>query len=289
MIIAIDGPAASGKGTLAKRIGAHFGFPVLDTGLLYRAVARDVAAAGQPLDDVRAAAEQAKRLDPASFDDPSLRGGEAGDAASIVARIPEVRAALLDYQREFARRAPGAVLDGRDIGTVVCPDADVKIYVTATPEIRAKRRYLELQTRWLEGAPPAPTYEDVLADIVSRDERDAGRTAAPMKMAADADLLDTSDLDIEAAFDAAVGLIKRKIGQYGTRKRGPNSYWQGHERSIQRTRSNNDLSRQETVRPRKRVRASIGSSATINARAPLRRIARAYPYFNRRNNGCRSS
>jgi cytidylate kinase len=213
MIIAIDGPAASGKGTLAKRIGAHFGFPVLDTGLLYRAVARDVAAAGQPLDDVRAATEQAKRLDPASFDDPSLRGGEAGDAASIVARIPEVRAALLDYQREFARRAPGAVLDGRDIGTVVCPDADVKIYVTATPEIRAKRRYLELQTRWLEGAPPAPTYEDVLADIVSRDERDAGRTAAPMKMAADADLLDTSDLDIEAAFDAAVGLIKRKIGQ----------------------------------------------------------------------------
>ncbi len=213
MIIAIDGPAASGKGTLAKRVAEHFGFHVLDTGLLYRAVARDVAKAGQRLDDPAAAASSARQLDPATFDDDGLRGAEAGDAASIVAKIPQVRAVLLEYQRAFARREPGAVLDGRDIGTVVCPDADVKIYVTASPEIRAKRRFLELQTRWMEGAPAAPAFEDVLADIVARDERDAGRASAPMKMAADADLLDTSDLDIETAFDAAVGLIKRKIGQ----------------------------------------------------------------------------
>lgn len=213
MIIAIDGPAASGKGTLAKRIGDHFGLTVLDTGLLYRAVARDVAKSGERLDDPVAAAAHAVRLDPASFDDPALRGAEAGDAASIVARIPQVRAVLLAYQRDFAGRKPGAVLDGRDIGTVVCPDADVKIFVTASPEVRAKRRFLELQTRWMEGAPPAPAFEDVLADIVARDERDAERASSPMKMAADADLLDTSDLDIEATFDAAVGLIKRKIGQ----------------------------------------------------------------------------
>ena len=211
MIIAIDGPAASGKGTLAKRIGEHFGLPVLDTGLLYRAVARDVTAAGKPLEDTAAATRAAQQLDPSTFDDPALRGAEAGDAASIVARMPEVRAELLNYQRNFSRQHPGAVLDGRDIGTVVCPEADVKIFVTASPEVRAKRRYLELQTRWLEGAPVPPAYEDVLADIVARDERDAGRASAPMKMAADADLLDTSDLDIETAFDAAVGLIKRKI------------------------------------------------------------------------------
>lgn len=213
MIIAIDGPAASGKGTLAKRVAEHFGFHVLDTGLLYRAVARDVAKAGQRLDDADAAAKAALQLDQATFDDPGLRGAEAGDAASIVAKIPQVRAALLTYQRDFARREPGAVLDGRDIGTVICPSANVKIYVTATPEVRAKRRFLELQTLWMEGAPAAPAFEDVLADIVARDERDAGRASAPMKMAADADLLDTSDLDIETAFDAAVGLIKRKIGQ----------------------------------------------------------------------------
>lgn len=213
MIIAIDGPAASGKGTLAKRIGEHFGYPVLDTGLLYRAVARDVLRAGKALEDGGAAMAAARALDPATLADADLRGAAAGDAASIVARMPEVRAELLTYQRNFARQSPGAVLDGRDIGTVVCPDADVKIFVTATPEVRAKRRFLELQTRWLEGAPVPPTFEIVLDDILARDARDAERAAAPMKMAADADLLDTSDLDIEAAFDAAVGLIKRKIGQ----------------------------------------------------------------------------
>jgi len=213
MIIAIDGPAASGKGTLAKRIGAHFGYAVLDTGLLYRAVARDVLKSGNALENCSAALVAARQLDPATFEDPALRGAAAGDDASIVARMPEVRAELLTYQRNFSRQPPGAVLDGRDIGTVVCPDADVKIFVTASAEVRAKRRYLELQTRWMEGAPVPPAYEDVLADIIARDERDAGRSSAPMKMAEDADLLDTSDLDIEAAFDAAVGLIKRKIGQ----------------------------------------------------------------------------
>ena len=208
MIVAIDGPAASGKGTLAKRLADHLGYACLDTGLLYRAVARDVAAWGFRLDDPWAALAAARRLDPARFDDPELRGAAAGDAASIVARIPQVRAALLSYQRAFARRAPGAVLDGRDIGTVVCPDADVKIFVTASPEVRARRRFAELEAR---GAGVA--YESVLADILARDARDADRAISPLTMADDAMLLDTSNLSIEAAFDAAVGLIKRKIGQ----------------------------------------------------------------------------
>jgi len=210
MIIAIDGPAASGKGTLAKRIAERFGLDHLDSGLLYRAVARDVERRGEPLDDVRAAARAARELDPATLDDPGLRSPGAGEAASIVARLPEVRAALLQFQREFARGPRGAVLDGRDIGTVVCPEADVKIYVTATPEVRARRRYLEMQGR---GEPA--TYDGVLHDIRRRDARDAGRDASPMRPAADAFLLDTSNLDIEAAFDTAVGVILRKAGQRG--------------------------------------------------------------------------
>ena len=207
MIIAIDGPAASGKGTLAKHVAEHYGIPCLDTGLLYRAVARDVARHGFRLDDIWAAVGAARGLDTATLDDPALRGASAGDAASIVAKIPEVRTALLDYQRAFARRKTGAVLDGRDIGTVVCPDADVKIYVTATPEVRARRRFAELEARG-----EAVTYDAVLLVIKERDARDAGRADAPMVQAADAVLLDTTDLGIEAAFDAAVGLIKRKIG-----------------------------------------------------------------------------
>jgi cytidylate kinase len=207
MIIAIDGPAASGKGTLAKRLAEHLGFHCLDTGLLYRAVARDVAKRGFRLDDVWAAVAAARGLDPKALDDPDLRGTAAGDAASIVARIPEVRAALLAYQRDFSRRPPGSVLDGRDIGTVVCPEADVKIFVTATPDVRAKRRFAEFEAR---GA--GISYETVLQDILIRDQRDSGRANAPMTVAADAMLLDTSNLSIEAAFDAAVGLIKRKIG-----------------------------------------------------------------------------
>jgi len=208
MIIAVDGPAASGKGTLAKRLAAHFGLAYLDTGALYRAVARDVAKRGFKLDDTWAAVAMARSLDPATLDDPGLRAAHVGEAASIVARIPEVRAALLDYQREFATRRPGAVLDGRDIGTVICPDADAKLFVTAAPEERARRRQLELS-----GQGVAIAYQAVLDDIRARDARDQGRGAAPLRRADDADLLDTTDLDIEAAFDAAVGLIKRKIGQ----------------------------------------------------------------------------
>lgn len=207
MIIAIDGPAASGKGTLAKKVADLYGYHCLDTGLLYRAVARDTAAMGFRLDDIWAAVSAAHRLDPASLDDDALRGAAAGDAASIVAKIPEVRAALLAYQRSFAARVPGAVLDGRDIGTVICPLADVKIFVTASAEVRAQRRHLELQKRGQEVA-----FDSVLLDIKARDARDSGRADAPMKMADDALLLDTSNLGIDAAFDAAVGLIKRKIG-----------------------------------------------------------------------------
>ncbi len=210
MIIAIDGPAASGKGTLAKRIAAHFGLAHLDTGLLYRAVARDVRKQGGRLDDTTSATAAARKLDPATLVDPHLRDPGVGEAASVVARIPAVRAAILDYQRTFARRPEGAVLDGRDIGTVVCPDADVKIYVTATPEVRAQRRCLEMK-----GRGEAATYEAVLADIRERDARDATREVSPMLPAADAFLLDTTDLDIEAAFNAAVGVILRKVGQRG--------------------------------------------------------------------------
>lgn len=208
MIIAIDGPAASGKGTLAKRIARHFGFAHLDTGLLYRAVARDMAKAGLDFEDAAAAAAVARALDTATLDDAALRSREVGDAASLVAKHPPVRAALLALQRRFAAQKPGAVLDGRDIGTVVCADAEVKIYVTATPEVRADRRFKEHVSRG-----DGTTYDVVLADIRRRDERDAGRDAAPMRPADDAVLLDTSNLDIEAAFDKALGVISQKVGQ----------------------------------------------------------------------------
>jgi CMP/dCMP kinase len=207
-VIAIDGPAASGKGTLAKLIAASWGLPCLDTGLLYRAVARDVGARGYRLTDAWAALAAARSLDPATLDDPGLRSAGAGEAASIVASMPEVRAALLAYQRAFASQPGGAVLDGRDIGTVVCPQADAKIYVTARPQVRAWRRFVERRAQ----SEPV-TFDAVLADIERRDARDASRESAPMRPAPDADLLETSDLDIEAAFEAAVGLIKRKIGR----------------------------------------------------------------------------
>lgn len=212
MIIAIDGPAASGKGTLAKRIADHFGYPCLDTGLIYRAVARDCLAAGDDLESEAAAAKAARNLVFSSLDDPGLKLPGVGDKASIVAKFPAVRAALLKFQRDFAATPPGAVLDGRDIGTVVCPDADVKLFVTADVAIRARRRYAELSAKGED-----VTYDRVLAVIRGRDERDAGRADAPMKMAADALLLDTSNLDIDSAFDAALGLIKRTIGQQGSR------------------------------------------------------------------------
>jgi len=208
MIIAIDGPAASGKGTLAKRIAAHFGLPHLDTGLLYRAVARDVRRRGGSLEDLRSAAAAARELEPASLDDAALRGPGLAEAASVVAKFPEVRQALLGVQRAFAAQEPGAVLDGRDIGTVVCPQATVKLYVTAAPEVRARRRHLEMV-----GRGETVTYQHVLADIRRRDERDAGREAAPMRPACDAILLDTSNLAIETAFEMAVEAIVRKVGQ----------------------------------------------------------------------------
>ncbi|MCH9809411.1 MAG: (d)CMP kinase [Alphaproteobacteria bacterium] len=208
MIIAIDGPAASGKGTLARMIARHFGFAYLDTGALYRAVARDTLAGGFGLDDTAAVVSIARSLDPATLDDDGLRCPGVGEAASRIAGIPEVRAALLAYQRHFAKTPPGAVLDGRDIGTVVCPDADAKIFVTATADVRARRRFLERQRQGEDA-----TYEQVLDLIRNRDARDSERGSSPMKRADDADLLDTTEMGIQAAFDAAVGLIKRKISQ----------------------------------------------------------------------------
>jgi CMP/dCMP kinase len=207
MIIAIDGPAASGKGTLARRVAAHFGYPCLDTGLLYRAVARDVVANGEQLDDVAAATRAAKSLDPASLDDEGLRSPGVGDKASIVAKIPEVRAALLQFQRDFAHNPPGAVLDGRDIGTVVCPDATVKIFVTADLEVRARRRHAELLAKGEQ-----LTLERVIDVIRGRDERDSCRQDAPMKAALDAHILDTTALSIDAAVAEVLRIIAGRSG-----------------------------------------------------------------------------
>jgi cytidylate kinase len=210
MIIAMDGPAASGKGTLAKRVAAHYGLPHLDTGLLYRAVARDALARGIALDDPEATAEVASALEIATLDDPELRTAGAGEAASQVARHPPVRRVLLAYQRRFAHGESGAVIDGRDIGTVICPDADAKLFVTASPEVRAVRRFLELQGRGV-----AVTEEEVLADIRARDERDSTRGTAPLKQASDAVLLDTTNLSIDAAFRAALDLIEAAMSRAG--------------------------------------------------------------------------
>lgn len=210
MIIAIDGPAASGKGTLAKRIADHFGYHHLDTGLIYRAVARDVRAVDGALDSAEDAGKAARELDPATFDDPTLRHPGIGNAASVVAQIPAVRDILRAFQQKFAAQPPGAVLDGRDIGTVVCPDADVKLFIVADTEVRAERRYLELVNRG-----EAVDQDEIFDQIARRDKRDRERADSPMQAAADALLLDTTKLDIDEAFDAAVELIKRKIGQPG--------------------------------------------------------------------------
>ena len=210
MIIAIDGPAASGKGTLGKRVAAHYGLAYLDTGQLYRAVARDTLAAGDDPSDAAAALKAAQALNPQSLDDSSLRTPELGEAASLVARHPRVRETLRAYQRAFTRRKPGAVIDGRDIGTIICPDADVKLFVTAAPEERARRRYLELKQN---GAKVTPG--EVLADIEARDERDQNRATAPLRMAEDAVLLDTTKLDIDAAFRVAIDVIDAAMGHAG--------------------------------------------------------------------------
>jgi len=203
MIIAIDGPAASGKGTLGKRLAAHYGLRHLDTGLLYRAVAKTVLDAGKRPSDAEVAEAAAKALDPAKFDENALKSAAVGAAASVVSAIPAVRKALLAFQRDFAAKPPGAVLDGRDIGTVICPDADVKIFVTASPEVRAGRRAREYAAA---GRPVAEA--EVLADIKKRDERDMNRAAAPLKQAPDAYLLDTTTLDIDAALRAAIDIVE---------------------------------------------------------------------------------
>jgi CMP/dCMP kinase len=203
MIIAIDGPAASGKGTLGKRLACHYGLRHLDTGLLYRAVAQVVLDSGHALDDVVRAVAAAQALDPTQFDETALKSHAAGEAASVVSAIPQVRAALFQLQQDFAAVPPGAVLDGRDIGTVICPRADVKIFVTASPEVRAKRRALEMHRL---GQMADETV--ILADIRRRDERDSKRTVAPLKPAPDAHILDTSDLDIDAVLQHAIAIVE---------------------------------------------------------------------------------
>lgn len=205
MLIAIDGPAASGKGTLARRLARHFNVPHLDTGLLYRATAAGLLDKGCRLDDVERAVGMARGLALVDFNEERLRGREMGEAASVVAAIPEVREALVEAQRRFASRPEGAVLDGRDIGTVICPDAPVKIFVTASPETRAQRRALELA-----GRGEKVDYAAVLEDIRKRDARDAGRATAPLKAADDAVTLDTTLLDIDAAFAAALKIVAER-------------------------------------------------------------------------------
>jgi cytidylate kinase len=214
MMIAIDGPAASGKGTLARLLAIHYGLRHLDTGLTYRAVGAALLAAGRSLDDVGNAVAEAERLDLAGLDRDRLSAQHLGEAASRIAVLPEVRTALVKLQRAFALEPPGAVLDGRDIGTVVLPDAAVKLYVTADLAARAKRRTAEIGAR---GA--LPDYESVLADLQRRDARDAGRAVAPLKTAEDAYLLDTTGMDIETAFRAAVDIVERARAERKVRER----------------------------------------------------------------------
>jgi CMP/dCMP kinase len=203
MIIAIDGPAASGKGTIARRIAAHYRLPHLDTGLLYRATAAALIAEDRDLHDEAAAVAAARGLGLTDFNDATLRTRQMGEAASVVAAMPRVRAALIDAQRAFAGRPGGAVLDGRDIGTVICPDAEVKIFVTASASARAQRRALELIQRGEKA-----DYQAILADIIRRDARDSSRTAAPLRPADDAVLLDTTHLRIDAASADALRIVE---------------------------------------------------------------------------------
>jgi cytidylate kinase len=203
MIIAIDGPAASGKGTLGKRLAQHYGYRHLDTGVIYRAVAHALLQSGADLTNEALAIAAALALDPETFGDPLLKSQRVGEAASVVSAIPKVREVLVNFQRQFAADPPGAVLDGRDIGTVICPDADVKIFVVADPKIRAHRRTLEARSRGEEA-----DEATILADILARDERDQNRAVAPLKPASDAYLLDNSKLDIEAGVRAAIDIVE---------------------------------------------------------------------------------
>ena len=209
-VVAIDGPAAAGKGTIGRRIAERFGFTHLDTGLLYRAVGKRAIDAGRGVIDEGMAEICAKELRPADLQQEGLRSIMVARAASKVAAFPRVRTALLDFQRNFALQEGGAVLDGRDIGTVICPDADVKLYVTASAEERARRRHAELRARGDE-----TSYERVLADVRDRDARDASRTDAPMVQAADAVLLDTTELDIETAVAKAAKIIEQVLSRGG--------------------------------------------------------------------------
>ncbi|MEN9061737.1 MULTISPECIES: (d)CMP kinase [Ponticoccus] len=201
--IAIDGPAASGKGTISRALAAHFRFAHLDTGLLYRAVGARLLEGEEPIAAARA-------LQAGGLESDALRLPAVAEAASKVAAIPEVRAALVDFQRAFARRAGGAVLDGRDIGTVICPEAEAKLFVTASPEIRAERRFAELQAKGVETDLAA-----VLADVRARDERDMGRADAPLRAAEDAVEIDTTALSIEAAVARAVAAVEQRGGRAG--------------------------------------------------------------------------
>jgi cytidylate kinase len=208
MIIAIDGPAASGKGTLGKRLAAHYGLRHLDTGLLYRAVAKAVIDAGKAVNDRAAAIAAAHALEVLRFDEAALKADAIGKAASVVSAIPEVREALLAFQRNFAKTPPGAVLDGRDIGTVIAPEAEVKIFITATPEQRALRRAAELRARG-----EIVDEAAVLADIRQRDKRDSERAVAPLKPAADAEILDTTHLDVDAVLRAAIEIVESRMAR----------------------------------------------------------------------------
>lgn len=204
MIIAIDGPAASGKGTLGKRLAAHYGYRHLDTGLIYRAVAKSLLDAGHALTDEVRAIAAATALDVGQLGNPQLKTDAMGQAASMISGFPGVRAALFDFQRDFASHPPGAVLDGRDIGTVICPYAEVKIFVVASAEERARRRALEIK-----GRGEAVDEAAVLDDIRKRDERDQNRAAAPLKAAPDAHVLDTTALDVEGAVRAAIAIVEK--------------------------------------------------------------------------------
>ncbi|NKJ39697.1 (d)CMP kinase [Rhizobium sp. SG570] len=208
MIIAIDGPAAAGKGTLARRIADAYGFHHLDTGLTYRATAKALLDAGLPLDDETVAEAMARKVDLAGLDRAILSQHEIGEAASKIAVMPAVRRALVEAQRSFADREPGTVLDGRDIGTVVCPGAPVKFYVTASAEVRAKRRYDEI----VEAGGRAD-YAAIFEDVKRRDERDMGRTDSPLRPSEDAYLLDTSEMSIEAAFQTAKSIIDTALSR----------------------------------------------------------------------------
>ncbi|MEM7067967.1 MAG: (d)CMP kinase [Pseudomonadota bacterium] len=208
LIIAIDGPAASGKGTLARRLAEHYEIPHLDTGLTYRAVGHALLQSGLPLDREELAEIVAQNIDLGSLDRAVLSAHEVGEAASKIAVMSNVRALLVEMQRKFARSGKGAVLDGRDIGTIVCPDADVKLYITASPERRAGRRHREAGEKGSDAS-----YETILADIIKRDERDMGRADSPLKPAEDAHLIDTTEMSIETAFQTAHALVEKALSE----------------------------------------------------------------------------